>query len=130
MSVEFTNRYGGRPPSWLLSCHGPCEAMGFYPVRADDHQLTAVETSQIAHRIAEGRVEDDGWYFLRCPACRGTGRVSWLVTVGRVPRWTWRGLRFMWDCRRSEWHPPQWGIARRVWTLFKVAFLCDLGVRP
>jgi hypothetical protein len=32
LNIEFTDRYGAEgPPPWLFSCHGDCEAMGFYP---------------------------------------------------------------------------------------------------
>ena len=36
MEIEFTDRYGGNPPSWLRGCHGHCEAMGYYPVQTFD----------------------------------------------------------------------------------------------
>lgn len=145
----FTDRYGGRPPSWLRGCFGECEATGYYPVKAHPadppkpedvvtsyadvavHKLTERELLVVKGRIARGERQPDGWYFLLCPKCGGTGRVPWLVTLARIPRWLWRGVRNMWEFRPSSaiWtgHHTSWW--RRAWLGFKVSFLCDLGWR-
>jgi hypothetical protein len=142
MNIEFTSRYGpAGPPSWLRGCHGACEAMGFYPVKCEGGiddvraafgrgELTAIQARAIAQRLAEGRVETDGWYFLPCDLCSATGRCSWLTTCRRVPRWIWRGMRTCWEFGpSSSVHCPDWSWSRRMWIAFKVAFLADLGVK-
>lgn len=145
MNVEFTSRYGSRPPSRLRTCHGHCEGLGCYPVyheasatktppdgcRPTDSRLTAYQDRQVQRAILEGRPQADGWYFIRCAACGGSGRVSWFVTLTRVPQWLYRGARCCWEFRPSSGvHLPEWGWWYRCWIAFKIAFLCDLGVRP
>ena len=133
MNIEFTDRYGGNVPSWLRGCFGPCEAMGFYPV--NDPELTVeptdYERSQINERIAAGKIEPDGWYFIKCPECHGSGRCSWFTTIKRIPKWIWRGVYSFWQFRPSSpmWQGHSFGTMRRWWVSFKVAFLADLGVR-
>lgn len=110
-SIEFTDRYGGRAPSWLRSCHGDCEATGVVP--------------------EPPKVEGGEWTFEPCVDCNGTGRISWWATVRRVPRWLVRGVRTM----RGLSVPYYWQghpatRTQRAWLVFKIAFLCDLGVRP
>jgi hypothetical protein len=143
MNVEFTSRYGpSGPPSWLRGCFDQCEAMGWYPVCAHEPDnpngcrllemptLSAYEAAEVAQRIADGKRQADGWYFLRCPSCHGTGRVSWFVTLGRIPRWLWRGVGICWKFRPSApMHVPEWSWWRRIWIAFKIAFLVDLGVK-
>ena len=117
MNIEFTSRYGAAgPPSWLRGCFAKCEAMGWYPTQDRP----------------EGRaLEADGWYFVKCENCGGTGRCSWLTTITRVPGWFVRGVRWCWTMGPSStaWrgHPASW--TRRAWLTVKIAFLCDLGVR-
>lgn len=110
MQVEFTDRYGGNLPSWLTACL-ECEAMGCYPT---------------------GTGEDDP--FVTCEHCGGTAKVPWWRTIARLPRWVWKGLRFVWDTNtggnrgcRAPWHSR--------WQHFRLtlccAFLADLGLwRP
>jgi hypothetical protein len=79
--IEFTDRYGGHPPSGLRGCF-KCEAMGCNPV-----ELTG---------LPPDTPFDDCWTFKPCAACNGTGRVSWIVTLARVPRWLVTGIPFVW----------------------------------
>lgn len=141
LNVQFTDRYGpDGPPSWLRGCHADCEAMGFVPVWFDfpgnTSQLRMAPNPQDERYRREWQEqhdarphECDGYHFVKCPACNGTGRVSLLVSFTRVPRWLVKGARFMWDFRRGEMHPPQWSRWRRFSTLFKCAYLYDLGLR-
>lgn len=109
MTIEFEDRYGGRPPSWLRGCHGDCEAMGYVPVwragfdgreRSDD-EIVAIgdpldeEIAAWERAHAESPHECDGWHFIPCPDCGGSGRASWLTTIARLPRWFVRGARFL-----------------------------------
>ena len=115
MNVEFTDRYDGRAPSWLRGCFGDCEAMGYVPVPRE--------------RNPDGSINvETEWDMVKCPTCRGTGRVSWLTTVARIPRWMWKGATFMkMVAPAREMHPPSWTARQRWWLCFKCAFLYDLG---
>ncbi len=135
IQVEFTDRYDGNEPSWLRACF-KCEAMGCYPVKAHQaHEprdaeaekcdLSEWEREQVAQRIAEGKRESDGWYFLPCPRCNGSARVSWLRTIARIPRWLLRGIPFIWNVRRFN---GEVGVWANCWMAFKCAYLVDLGL--
>lgn len=134
METMYTSRYGGRLPSWLRACHGMCEAMGVYPVKGHDpdgsamlhlagQPLTSDEALAVERRIAAGQRESDGWYFIPCPDCHGTGRVSWAVTVLRIPRWIWKGLAFLRWGLRNDVHPPTWSF----WKRFRVTLYACWG---
>jgi len=115
MNVEFTDRYDGRAPSWLRGCFGDCEATGFVPVPREQNPDGSIN------------VETE-WDMVKCPSCKGTGRVSWLTTIARIPRWLWKGAAFMkMVAPAREMHPPSWTARRRWWLSFKCAFLYDLG---
>lgn len=117
MNIEFTDRYGGRPPSWLRG-HFECEAMGVrirVPYGPDG---TIAADTPI-----------DEWEFYQCPECKGTGRVPWCVSVARVPRWLVKGGRFVWQMgivRNRECRPPDWSWWREFWLAVKCAYLYDL----
>ena len=75
----FTDRYGGNPPDPKTMCNGQCEGIGLYPV-----PLTAINeeaclqvggTITVVGQIEEdGRPsEDDGYAWVRCPDCGGSG---------------------------------------------------------
>lgn len=84
--IEATDRYGGNYPDPETVCPGPCEGMGVYPVYSAKHDerydaATAVTTTHAAED--EALIEasgitpgDDGWAFLNCPDCGGSGRVG------------------------------------------------------
>ena len=108
MTHEFTDRYGGNPPSSLRICRGPCEGMGYYPDM--DNWLENYRT-----------IEDVA--FLECPDCGGTGRTSWIETTLRIPGWLIGGIRFV-------FMGPARGQRNRLldyWLRFKASFLMDLG---
>lgn len=101
--MEFTDRYQamGMPyPDVATMCQGQCEGTGFVPVKNGDHsdpQLAAAWREQHAEahtwRLAlvhlwravtrldrvylrmawERDLPCDGWHFVRCPACKGSG---------------------------------------------------------
>lgn len=73
---EYTDRYKalGMPyPDPATVCRGPCEGIGCYPVKDDDpdEQERALWLAQHAEA---GRHECDGWHFVKCPDCNGTGK--------------------------------------------------------
>ena len=116
MQVEFTDRYGGNPPSWLRGCF-TCEAMGCYPELPDHINV---------------RTGIDDWQLIDCRDCHGTGRVSWLITILRIPRWLWKGVCFIREMGFDwEMSPPGVSKVRHFLLVFKCAFLADLGLwRP
>ncbi len=143
MQIEFTSRYGpSGPPSWLRGCQGDCEAMGWVPVFAHEPSdpnmldpirpcLSSFQEREIRRLINEGRGQSDGWYFIRCHLCAGTGRCSWLVTIARIPRWLVRGVSWCWyqGPGSTTWRGHPFSYSRKAWLTFKIAFLCDLGWR-
>jgi hypothetical protein len=72
--IEFTDRYQalGIPyPDPETVCLGQCEGTGFVPVKADDEE----ECFRELWRQAEIKSpSDDGWHFVKCPDCNGTGK--------------------------------------------------------
>lgn len=83
--IESTDRYGGNPPDPETMCKGECEGMGWVPVQDREHAGDLIVDSlgydkepwktlwQEAH-IAAGEHECDGWHFVKCPDCGGTGK--------------------------------------------------------
>lgn len=130
MTIEFTDRYGGRAPSWLRGCHGDCEAMGWMPVQRPEHADTHADLMEdrlfSAAHIEAGEHECDGWHFVPCPSCGGSGRVSWAVTVGRIPRWLWKGVTFYRFAMQPAVSPDGWTWQRRFKNYLNAAFLEDL----
>ena len=121
--IEFTDRYGGSPPSWLRGCHGDCEAMGYVPVSRNNIELH--EEWKRAH--AQPHEEQcDGWHFVLCPDCKGTGRVSWAISVARIPRWLWKGARFIWTANRYPGKAPWQSRWQHYRTLLWAAYGADL----
>lgn len=56
-------------PDPATVCRGPCEGTGFVPVREDDTEYGD------DWKLAEAKsATDDGWHFVACHACKGTGR--------------------------------------------------------
>ena len=140
--VEFTDRYGGRAPSWLRGCHADCEAMGYVPIfiasgvetkEAFDDGLSHesepnpayIKAWQVAHAQPHETL-CDGWHFVKCPDCDGTGRVPWFVSVARVPRWLWKGVRFYGWAMNPDVSPPDWTWWMRFKNATNAAFLADL----
>jgi len=76
MTIEFTDRYQalGIPyPDPDTMCPGDCEGTGWVPINAN-------ETEEIYRALwleAEQKApSDDGWHFVKCPDCSGTGKKS------------------------------------------------------
>lgn len=147
MEIEFTDRYGDRAPSWLRGCHGDCEAMGWVPlvwylepptpgelrVIVDDptdrraaHAAAGEQAAWQAAHAAAGEHDCDGWHFVRCYDCRGTGRVSWWRTAARIPRWLRKGVAFYGQAMRPEISPDGWSWWRRFQNYANAAFIADL----
>lgn len=139
MNIELTDRYDGNAPSWLRGCF-ECEAMGCVPIKAHARidnwgadfdspccQLTDWQQAEVNRLIADGKQETDGWYFLQCQHCDGTGRVSWLKTILRIPRWIKKGVVFTF--KGAPECSSHMGYLAAAWLGFKCAFLVDLRLR-
>lgn len=69
MEYEFTDRYKatGKPyPDVKTMCEGHCEGMGTYP-ESDQNDPLWIEAEKI-------KPTDDGFHFVKCPDCKGTGK--------------------------------------------------------
>ncbi|BCK74020.1 hypothetical protein Srufu_079730 (plasmid) [Streptomyces libani subsp. rufus] len=81
--IQSTDRYealGITPPSLLTVCRGQCEGTGAVPVfihaSETDPRLVALWNEAEA-----ASPSGDGWHFVTCPDCQGTGK-----RTGRFPR--------------------------------------------
>lgn len=121
--IEFTDRYdalGIDPPSLFTVCRGQCEGVGAVPVfidtpaaaarRREDGVKSADETDPeliALWRAAEAESPaEDGWHFVTCPQCKGTGkrqgRYARLQNLPNVLHCQWRFFRHCilnMDCR-------------------------------
>lgn len=117
VQVEYVDRYSatGRPyPKKLTVCGGQCEGMGCYPVWGHEplpsyyekypHMVTFVrpmdemseyESSEVERIRAEEGDEEDGTYFVKCPDCKGTGKIPLWRGLRRIPREIGRSLSFI-----------------------------------
>lgn len=91
-TIEFTDRYDalGIPrPSLLTVCREHCEGTGYVPVflaegrtrtetpmsiLMDDEQDPRLAAAWLAAETESPT--DDGWHFVKCPDCDGTGRTK------------------------------------------------------
>jgi hypothetical protein len=74
MKMEFTDRYQalGIPyPDPEAMCPDQCEGTGVVPIASDDME----EPWRALWLAAEAKQKaDDGWHFVTCPSCGGTGK--------------------------------------------------------
>lgn len=75
---EFVDRYSamGIPfPDPETMCLGSCEGVGFHPTKNQENPLW-----QEAHNALDAHTDDggkcDGWHFVTCSECGGTGKRS------------------------------------------------------
>lgn len=118
-NIEFVDRYTGDPrgrPTAFNACRGGCEAMGCHPTK----------TPQSGEEP-----DEDGFWWVTCAACEGSGRVPLWRGLLRVPGWLWKGVRFIYDTNvgynracRAPWHTRRQHLA----LTFKCAYLVDLGL--
>jgi len=151
---------GSRPPSWLRGCHGDCEATGWVPVNGKytnprlyepafkglggDPILLEVRpvidrryapawwaAHQTAQREDPAHTEAcDGWHFVPCADCGGSGTVPRSTALSRVPAWLVKGVRFIFMAARHQGYRAPWMSAGAyLWLLVKCAYLYDLGWR-
>ena len=65
--IMVTDRYGGNYPDPKTVCEGFCEGMGVYPEND--------KTSPLWIEAEKKKPTDDGWHFVKCPDCNGTGKL-------------------------------------------------------
>ncbi len=94
--------------------------MGFYPTKDQSEWPADVRAFGVPE---EDGTPDDGWRFVKCSECKGTGRVSWLVSFARTPKWIWRGFRFTCQMIRADANPPEYTL----WQRFKLCMWCSFG---
>lgn len=77
----FVDRYSalGIPrPDPKTVCHGRCEGTGFVPISLEttkDPVFLALWADVHARAHSDPRyAKCDGWHFVKCPACAGTGK--------------------------------------------------------
>jgi len=71
--LQYSDRYSalGIKPG---TCSGPCEGTGFYPHRAH------LDMKVCEYGDREDGMLCDGWHFVSCHECDGTGNKPQLVT--------------------------------------------------
>ena len=81
--IEFTDRYKalGIPyPELSTMCRGDCEGTGYVPIfnphKADGLKQAGERVVYIAlwEDAEAAHLSDDGWHFVKCPDCMGTGK--------------------------------------------------------
>ena len=91
--LEFTDRYqalGISYPDPKTVCEGQCEGTGWVPICYDEEdpqfrQLWIEAENKRRKQIPKGRFgalrrlitgmdNFDGWHFVKCPDCKGTGK--------------------------------------------------------
>jgi hypothetical protein len=69
--IEFTDRYGGQYPNVGTCCDGMCEGTGIIPVDKDDMEEPY---RSLWLKAEEKDPTEDGWHFVECPDCKGSGK--------------------------------------------------------
>jgi hypothetical protein len=75
-NFEFTDRYQALDipyPNPSTICKGQCEGTGWVPVSKDDPDEVFHPLWLEAEKLDPS---DDGWHFVKCPDCNGTGKRS------------------------------------------------------
>lgn len=68
--TQVTTRYGSGGPGKNV-CKGQCEGMGVVPVKADTKDPRFKKLWLAAEKK---KPSDDGYHFVKCPDCGGTGK--------------------------------------------------------
>ena len=71
--IIVTDRYGDNPPDPATVCGGTCEGMGCVPIHEDE---TDEKWKVLWDEAEKESHADDGWHFVKCPECNGTGKCT------------------------------------------------------
>lgn len=87
--IVWADRYGAGGPDPETMCAGQCDGFGRYPAKFDDIQASlsgglsqqnAREAAhwEMAHRAPDAHPdgECDGWHFILCLTCLGSGKAA------------------------------------------------------
>lgn len=85
VELEFTDRYhalGILYPNTETVCHGPCEGTGWVPISEEETDpvyralAKEVHITKCPFEYTRHQTKCDGWHFVRCQDCNGTGLTS------------------------------------------------------
>ena len=71
--ITVSDRYGGNYPDVETMCKGQCEGMGLVPIHRNDIRPKWRRIWIVEEKI---KPSPDGWHFVKCPTCGGTGKKS------------------------------------------------------
>ena len=74
---DFISRYealGIPVPDVNTMCRGQCEGTGFVPIYKDEPNDKEGNWHDLWVEAEKKNPTGDGWHFVRCPACNGTGK--------------------------------------------------------
>ena len=77
MEYEFTDRYQALNidyPDPETVCLGHCEGTGWVPIKNDDPLRDQEPWKTLWDEAEIKEPTDDGWQFVKCPECKGTGK--------------------------------------------------------
>lgn len=91
MEYEFTSRYealGVPLPDPETMCKGQCEGLGVYPHKVGESGETLEERMAWLelHNAPDAHPDEpcDGFHFIKCPDCKGTGLAASEATMVEV----------------------------------------------
>lgn len=76
VGLEITDRYqalGIQRPNPETMCQGQCEGTGIVPVSRKESDPVFKSLWEEAEK-QHPNLPDDGWHFVKCPDCHGTGK--------------------------------------------------------
>ncbi len=80
--LNYVDRYTGIPyPDPATVCKGECEGIGFVPIQGGPSRSGLMVEGNLEEpwrslwlEAEKKKPSDDGWHFVTCPECKGTGR--------------------------------------------------------
>jgi hypothetical protein len=78
-NIQFVDRYSvlGIPrPNPETICGGNCEGTGWYPEISRNDQWLKAHLVMAVKSFGRHLFECEGWHFLKCETCGGTGRIK------------------------------------------------------
>jgi hypothetical protein len=75
--IDRYSALGMPRPKKETVCHGPCEGVGWVPVKKNERLYRRSTYYRKAWQAAERRSPNepgDAWHFVKCQRCHGTGK--------------------------------------------------------